>query len=81
MRYAEHVRPFASDDPDSSRIYWDDPGVHQNLTFPVQPDPWSGMHCWLQRVTVTAAHPDDRYGDIEVDTRKAREVVHASGWP
>ena len=25
--------------------------MHQNLTFPVQPDPWSGMHCWLQKVT------------------------------
>ena len=41
-----------------TRITWDDPGVHQNLAFPVQPDPWSGMHCWLQKVTVTAAHPE-----------------------
>ena len=24
--------------------------MHQNLTFPVQPDPVSGMHCWHQRV-------------------------------
>ena len=50
--------------------------MHQNLAFPVQPDPWSGMHCWLQKVTVTAAHPEDRYGDVVVDTGKAREVVH-----
>jgi anaerobic selenocysteine-containing dehydrogenase len=76
LRYLEPVRPFASDDPDSARITWDDPGVHQNLAFPVQPDPWSGMHCWLQRVTVTAAHPEDRYGDVVVDTGKARAVVH-----
>ena len=74
MRYIEHTTPFRSDDPDSERIYWEDPGVHQNLTFPVQPDPWSGAHCWHQRVTVAPAQPGDRYGDIEVDTRKAREV-------
>ena len=30
-------------------------GVHQNLTFPVQPDPVSGMHCWHQRVRVEKA--------------------------
>jgi len=76
MRYAGGVGPFESDDPDSSRIYWEDPGVHQNLTFPVQPDPWSGMHCWLQHVRLTKAEPGDRYGDIEVDTRKSREVYH-----
>jgi len=74
MRYAEHPKPFKSDDPDSSRIYWEDPGVHQNLTFPVQPDPWSGAHCWHQLVTVAPAEPDDRYGDIQVDTRLARDV-------
>ncbi|HEX6150382.1 molybdopterin-dependent oxidoreductase [Nocardioides sp.] len=74
MRYAEHTTPFTSNDPDSSRIYWEDPGVHQNLTFPVQPDPWSGAHCWHQLVTVAPAEPGDRYGDIEVDTVRAREV-------
>ena len=36
------VEPFASDDPDASWIWWSDAGVHQNLTFPVQPDPVSG---------------------------------------
>ena len=45
------VRPFESDDPDSERIWWEDAGVHQNLTFPVQPDPVSGQHCWHQKVT------------------------------
>ncbi|RYU09963.1 molybdopterin-dependent oxidoreductase [Nocardioides iriomotensis] len=74
MRYTEPTTPFSSDDPDSRRIYWEDPGVHQNLTFPVQPDPWSGAHCWHQRVTVAPAQPGDRYGDIEVDTQRAREV-------
>jgi anaerobic selenocysteine-containing dehydrogenase len=74
LRYAGGVAPFESDDPDSARIYWDDPGVHQNLTFPVQPDPWSGMHCWLQHVRLSRAEPGDRYGDIEVDVRKSRQV-------
>jgi hypothetical protein len=68
------VRPFASDDPDSSRIWWTDAGVHQNLTFPVQPDPISGMHCWLQRVTITPAEPGDRHGDVHVDTERSAEA-------
>jgi anaerobic selenocysteine-containing dehydrogenase len=74
MRQVHGVRPFSSDDPDSSRIWWDEAGVHQNLTFPVQPDPISGQHCWHQKVTVTRAGPDDRYGDIVVDTNKSFEV-------
>jgi anaerobic selenocysteine-containing dehydrogenase len=67
-------RPYASDDDDTSRIWWNDTGVHQNLTFPVQPDPISGMHCWHQRVTVTPALADDRVGDVVVDTNRSREA-------
>ena len=48
--------------------------MHQNLTFPVQPDPISGMHCWHQVVTVTRAEAGDRYGDVCVDTRKSHQV-------
>ncbi len=76
MRQLTGVQPYASNDPDTERISWDDAGVHQNLAFPVQPDPLSGMHCWLQKVRITPALPDDRYGDIEVDTRKSREAFH-----
>jgi hypothetical protein len=54
--------------------WWRESGVHQNLTFPVHPDPISGMHCWHQKVRVTKAEPDDRFGDIEVDRGKARAV-------
>jgi anaerobic selenocysteine-containing dehydrogenase len=68
------VTPFTSSDPDSRRVFWSSGGVHQNLTFPVQPDPISGMHCWHQVVTVEPAHSNDRYGDVEVDTSKARLV-------
>jgi anaerobic selenocysteine-containing dehydrogenase len=74
MRQVHGVRPFASADPDSSRIWWDDAGVNQNLTFPVQPDPVSGQHCWHQKVRVTKAGSDDRYGDVFVDTGKSHEM-------
>jgi len=74
MRQVHGPRPFPSDDPDSSRIWWDEAGVHQNLTFPVQPDPVSGQHCWHQKVTVMRPGPDDRYGDVFVDTDKSFEV-------
>jgi anaerobic selenocysteine-containing dehydrogenase len=73
IRQIHGVRPFDSDDADSSRIHWQDAGVHQNLTFPVQPDPVSGQHCWHQKVRVIRAGPEDRYGDIFVDTNKAHE--------
>jgi anaerobic selenocysteine-containing dehydrogenase len=71
MRQLHGVRPFASDDPDSARIHWEDAGVHQNLVFPVQPDPVSGQHCWHQKVTVARATAGDRYGDIFVNTNQA----------
>jgi len=74
MRQIEGIRPFESEDPDSARIFWREGGVHQNLTFPVHPDPISGMHCWHQKVTVEMARADDRYGDVYVDTNKAHEV-------
>lgn len=74
FRRVHGVRPFRSSDPDSQRIWWTDGGVHQNLTFCVQPDPVSGMHCWHQRVTVERARCGDRYGDIEVDTSKSMEA-------
>ncbi len=73
MRQLHGIRSFPSSDRDSSRIQWNDAGVHQNLVFPVQPDPVSGQHCWHQKVTVTRAAAQDRYGDVFVDTNKAHE--------
>jgi len=40
----------------------------------VQPDPVSGQHCWHQKVTATKARPEDRHGDVLVDTDKAHQV-------
>ncbi|MGH8014006.1 MAG: molybdopterin-dependent oxidoreductase [Candidatus Binataceae bacterium] len=74
MRQLHGIKPFPSADRDSARIWWDDAGVHQNLTFPVQPDPVSGQHCWHQKVRVEVPGAEDRYGDIFVDTNKAHEV-------
>ena len=71
IRQVEGVRPFRSGDPDSERIWWQDAGVHQNLTFAPQPDPISGMHCWHQKVRIEPPAPEDRYGDIYVDTNKS----------
>ncbi|MFP4554315.1 MAG: molybdopterin-dependent oxidoreductase [Actinomycetota bacterium] len=68
--------PYASADPDTKRIWWTDVGVHQNLTFGVQPDPISGQHCWHQAVTVRKAEPGDAYGDIWVDTERSRTVYN-----
>lgn len=72
MRRKRGVEPFESSDPDTLRIWWSDVGVHQNLTFPVQPDPISGQHCWHQAVRVRKAEPGDAYGTIVVDTARAR---------
>jgi anaerobic selenocysteine-containing dehydrogenase len=66
--------PYESSDSDTQRIWWNDVGVHQNLTFPVHPDPISGMHCWHQAVRVRKADATDNYGDIHVDTAKSHDV-------
>jgi anaerobic selenocysteine-containing dehydrogenase len=74
LRRERGAHPYASNDPDTQRIWWTDVGVHQNLTFPVHPDPISGQHCWHQAVRVRRAEAGDAYGDISVDTAKSREV-------
>jgi hypothetical protein len=74
MQRRAGVAPYPSSDPDTGRIWWTDAGVHQNLTFPVQPDPISGQHCWHQAVRVTRAQAGDVEGDIAVDTEAAHEV-------
>jgi hypothetical protein len=76
------AEPYESSDADTLRIWWNDVGVHQNLTFPVHPDPISGMHCWHQAVRVRKAEAGiDNYGDIHVSTRRSRARFTRSGWP
>lgn len=62
-------------DPDTSRIWWKEVGVHQNLTHAVHPDPISGGHCWLQKaVNVRKAKEGEKYGDVWVDTNRSMQV-------
>lgn len=66
---------WESTDPDTSRIWWSQVGVHQNLTHAVQPDPVSGAHCWLQKaVSVRKAGSNERYGDVQVDTNRSMDL-------
>ncbi|HKK89729.1 MAG TPA: molybdopterin dinucleotide binding domain-containing protein, partial [Saprospiraceae bacterium] len=73
MNTKSGIKPFQSKDADSKRIFWIDGGVHQNITHAVHPDPISGMHCWHQRVRIEKPGPEDKYGDIAVDTNKSME--------
>jgi hypothetical protein len=73
MSTIKGIESWKSDDPDTNRIWWRDGGVHQNITHAVQPDPISGAHCWLQKVKLSKPSPDEKYGDIEVDTQKSFE--------
>ncbi len=71
------AKAWDSFDPDTSRIWWEDVGVHQNLTHGVHPDPVSGAHCWHQKaLSVTKAAPGDRHGDVQVDTKKSMQVYY-----
>jgi anaerobic selenocysteine-containing dehydrogenase len=74
LKREKGIAPYESNDADTLRIWWKDAGVHQNMTFPVHPDPISGMHCWHQAVRVRAADAEDQPGDIFVDTELSRQV-------
>jgi len=74
LRQKTGATSYRSPDPDTERIWWKEVGVNQNLAFPVQPDPISGMHCWHQKVTVTPGQSQDRFGDVFVDTKLSRQV-------
>jgi len=73
METVSGVQPWESDDPDTSRVWWRDGGVHQNITHAVQPDPISGAHCWLQKVKLSRPKEGENYGDVFVDTNKSFE--------
>ncbi|QRF24068.1 molybdopterin-dependent oxidoreductase [Alicyclobacillus sp. TC] len=66
--------PWKSKDPDSGRVWWTDGGVHQNIIFPPQPDPISGMMCWHQRIHVEKVENGRHYGEIVADPKKSYEV-------
>ncbi|MDH5492031.1 MAG: formate dehydrogenase, partial [Myxococcales bacterium] len=75
LRLLHGARAWESTDPDTGRIWWEDVGVHQNLTHAVHPDPISGAHCWHQKaLSVRKAKEGERHGDVHVDTRKSMKV-------
>ena len=76
IKHLQGVEPRETDDPDTSRIWYREGGVHQNITFPVHPDPISGMHCWHQKVTLEPAKEGDEYGDIYVDSKKSMDQFY-----
>ncbi len=80
MRQIHGVRPFKTADPDSERVWWQDAGVHQNLIFPVQPDPISGAHCWHQKVMVEKAAPQPTATAISslIPTNRTRSIAAGS---
>ena len=70
--------PYETFDPDTSRVWWNDVGVHQNLTHGVHPDPVSGGHCWHQKaVGVRRAAPGERHGDVVVDVARSMEIYRS----
>lgn len=74
LRVLHGATAWKSSDPDTSRIWWSNVGVTQNLAHAVHPDPISGGHCWLQKATnVRKANADEKAGDIFVDTNKSME--------
>jgi anaerobic selenocysteine-containing dehydrogenase len=75
MRVVHGAQAYESSDPDTSRVWWSEVGVSQNLTHGVHPDPVSGVHCWLQKAKgVRKAHDDEKAGDVFVDTSCSMEV-------
>ena len=75
LRVLHGAQAWESSDPDTSRIWWSEVGVTQNLTHAVHPDPVSGVHCWLQKArSVRKADADEKAGDVFVDTNCSMEV-------
>jgi anaerobic selenocysteine-containing dehydrogenase len=75
LKVQEQAARWSSEDPDTDRIWWQNVGVHQNLTHAVHPDPVSGAHCWLQKaVSVRRAGPGEQYGEVHVDTERSMAV-------
>jgi len=75
LKFTSGAGAWESSDPDTARIWWENVGVHQNLTHCVQPDPISGAHCWLQKaVSVRKATANEHYGDVYVDTERSMAV-------
>ncbi len=75
IKVVHGARAWESIDPDTSRIWWEEVGVHQNLTHAVHPDPVSGAHCWHQKaISVRKAVAGGEYGEVYVDMDKSMAI-------
>ena len=52
--------------------------VFIKISHTTNPDPISGAHCWLQKVSISKPGPNEDYGDIFVDTNRSFE--HFKKW-
>ncbi len=70
--------PYPEFNKDIKEVWWNGAsGVWQNAVFPANPDPLSGMHCWHKKVLVEKAGPDDKIGDVVVNTEATFKVYQA----
>ncbi len=70
--------PYPEMNADIKEVWWNGAtGVWQNAVFPANPDPLSGMHCWHKKVLVEKAGPEDRIGDVVVNTEATFKVYQA----
>ncbi len=70
--------PYPEINKDIKEVWWNGAtGVWQNAVFPANPDPLSGMHCWHKKVLVEKGGPNDRIGDVFVDTEATFKVYQA----
>src|SRR3989304_5475152 len=80
MRRLEGVAPFRSKDPDSSRIWWRDAGVPQNLIFPRPPARRAGARC-SRRVGNMATESLPRPTIDAAVLERAARVIRVLGHP
>jgi anaerobic selenocysteine-containing dehydrogenase len=70
--------PYPEFNKDMKEVWWNGAsGVWQNAVFPANPDPLSGMHCWHKKVLVEKAGPNDKVGDVVVNTEATFKVYQA----
>ncbi|RMD46287.1 MAG: hypothetical protein D6834_02715 [Aquificota bacterium] len=70
--------PYPGFNKDIKEVWWKaTTGVWQNAVFPPNPDPLSGMQCWHKKVLLEKAGPDDRIGDVVVNTDATFKVFQA----
>ena len=74
FRRVHGVRPWQSSDPSSSRVWWSDAGVHQNITFPCTPTRSAACTAGTRRCEFVQLSRAISYADVYVDFGKSSAV-------